>query len=545
VTYRDELLPRGAVPEDLRVLRAAVIAHEMSHMWFGDLVTMTWWEDSWLQESFADYLGYRVAADGAGVPGALLGHEAARKPAAYDADERRSTHPVAPDPEDVPDVDAAATIFDSISYAKGNSVLRQLVTWLGDETFLRGVNTYLTRHRFANATLEDFVTALDEASDRDVRAWVRLWLRTTGFDTVRVVRDGTTPVVHRDGIRPHRLRVTAYDEAWTEVGSELVDVGDTPVPLPAFAGRVVVANSHGETFARVVLDPGSRDAVADGLCRIDDDLTRAVLWTMLFDEVQTRVLDPEDFVELVGRHLPGERSATLVSAVLSRTLDRVLPLRVPAGSAARAVDTLASACGTGLMHACSPAFALAFASGLAATSRDAETLRGWLDAGAIGDLPLSPAVRWRAVCRLAETGAADAGLIEAQRVREPGVDAELGATAALAARPTAQAKEEAWAAAAHPDVDNRRFAALMSGLWSLEQGELLAPYVERYLREAPTWARRGQAFAQAVGRARPALALDAGQVASLDAALTGDLPTVLRRQWEDWRDDLAVSLVEQ
>ncbi|CAI9398838.1 aminopeptidase N [Nocardioides sp. T2.26MG-1] len=542
VTYRDEYLPRGAVPEDLRMFRAAVIAHEMSHMWFGDLVTMTWWEDTWLQESFADYMGYRVAADGAGFPGALLGHEALRKPGAYDADERRSTHPVAPDAEDVPDVDSAATIFDSISYAKGNSVLRQLVTWLGDETFLRGVNTYLTRHRFANATLEDFVAALDEASDRDVREWVRLWLRTTGFDTVRVQRggpDGTVPVLHRDGVRPHRLRVTAYDDSWAEVGSELVDLGDEPVPLPAFAGRVVVANSHGETFARVVLDPASRAAVGSGLCRVDDDLTRAVLWTMLFDETQTRALDPLAFVDVVERHLAGERSASLVSAVLSRTLDRVLPLRVPAGAAATTLDGIASACETGLMHACTPELALAFASGFAATSREAATLTGWLESGRVGELPLSPALRWRAVRRLAETGAADAAFVEEQRLREPGVEAELGAAAALAARPTEQAKAEAWAAAADPDVDNRRFGALVSGLWSAEQAGLLAPYVDRYLREAPGWAGRGQAFAQVVGRARPALALDAAQVAALEQALKGDLPTVLRRQWEDWRDDLS------
>ncbi|HYF71844.1 MAG TPA: aminopeptidase N, partial [Nocardioides sp.] len=518
VTYRDELLPRGAVPEDLRQLRAAVVAHEMSHMWFGDLVTMTWWEDSWLQESFADYLGYRVAADGAGFPGALLGHEAGRKPAAYDADERRSTHPVAPDAEDVPDVDAAATIFDSISYAKGNSVLRQLVTWLGDDTFLRGVNTYLTRHRFGNATLDDFVAALDEASDRDVRTWVRLWLRTTGFDTLRVTRDGDVPVLHRDGVRPHRLRVTAYDDSWTAVGSELVDVADEPVPVPAFAGRTVVANSHGETFARILLDPVSREAVGGGLCRIDDDVTRAVLWTMLFDEVQTRVLEPLAFLDLAGRHLPGERSATLASAVLTRTLDRVLPLRVPAAAAAAAHDGIASACETGLMHAGTPELALAFASGLASTSREAATLSAWLESGSVGDLPLSPALRWRAVRRLAETGAADEALIERQRRREPGLDAELGAAAALAARPSVRAKDEAWAAAADPGVDNRRFGALMEGLWSTEQAQLLAPYVDRYLREAPGWARRGQAFAEVVGRARPALVLDAAQVTALEQA---------------------------
>jgi aminopeptidase N len=541
VTYRDEYLPRGAVPEDLRLFRAAVIAHEMSHMWFGDLVTMTWWEDTWLQESFADYMGYRVAADGAGFPGALLGHEAARKPAAYDADERRSTHPVAPEAEDVPDVDAAATIFDSISYAKGNSVLRQLVTWLGDETFLRGVNTYLTRHRFANATLGDFVAALDEASDRDVRGWVRLWLRSTGFDTLRVERggpDGAVPVLRRDGVRPHRVRVTAYDDSWAEVGSELVDVDDEPVPLPAFAGRVVVPNSHGETFARIVLDRRSRDALATGLCRIDDDLVRAVLWTMLFDEVQARAVPAEDFVDLVQQHLAGERSATLVTAVLARTLDRVLPLRTPPEGAAPAHDALASACETGLLHARTPALALAFASGFAATSREAATLGGWLEAGAVGDLPLSPALRWRVVRRLAEIGAAGAAFVEEQRRREPGLEAELGAAAALAARPTVQAKDEAWAAASDPDVDNRRFGALLGGLWSAEQAGLLAPYVDRYLREAPAWAGRGQAFALVVGRNRPALALDAAQVAALDRALTGELPTVLRRQWADWRDDL-------
>jgi aminopeptidase N len=539
VTYRDEYLARGAVPEDLRLFRAAVIAHEMSHMWFGDLVTMTWWEDTWLQESFADYMGYRVAADGAGFPGALLGHEAMRKPGAYDADERRSTHPVAPDPEDVPDVDAAANIFDAISYAKGNSVLRQLVTWLGDETFLAGVNAYLTRHRFGNATLGDFVAALDEASDRDVREWVELWLRRTGFDTLRLDRDGDVPVLRRDGIRPHRVRMTAYDDAWVEVGSELVDVADDPVPLPAFAGRVVVPNAHGETFARMVLDPSSRTAVEAGLSRIDDDLTRAVLWTMLFDEVQRRTLDPLAFVDLAARHLPGERSATLVTAVLTRTLARVLPLRVPAPLATDALDTLAAACGAGLADARTAELAQAFASGLAATSRDAALLGGWLEASAVGDLPLAPALRWRAVQRLAEIGAADEHVIERERLRDPGVQSELGAAGALAARPTAAAKDAAWAVASQPDVDNRRFGAILEGLWSPEQADLLAPYVDRYLHEAPGWAARGQAFAQAVGAARPALLLTDAQLASLDAALAGELPTVLRRKWEDWRDDLA------
>ena len=212
VTYRDELLPRGRVTDDQRSRRATVIAHEMAHMWFGNLVTMRWWEDTWLNESFADYMGYRVAAEGAGFGGTLVVHEAVRKPAAYVADERRSTHPVAPAPQDVPDVDAAFTNFDAISYAKGNSCLRQLVTWLGDEDFLAGVNAHLTRHRFGNATLDDLVEALDAASPRDVRGWAEVWLRRSGFDTVVVRRrDDGVPVLVREGVRPHRFSVSALD----------------------------------------------------------------------------------------------------------------------------------------------------------------------------------------------------------------------------------------------------------------------------------------------------------------------------------------------
>ncbi|WP_395656705.1 aminopeptidase N [Nocardioides sp.] len=538
VIYRDEMLPAGRVPEDVRQLRTAVVAHEMAHMWFGDLVTMTWWEDTWLQESFADYMGYRVAADGAGVPGALLLHEVARKPGAYDADRRRSTHPVAPDTADVPDVASAATIFDAISYAKGASVLRQLVTWLGDEAFLRGLNTYLTRHRFANATLGDLVAALDEATDRDVRGWVGPWLRRSGFDTLRVERDGDVPVLHRDGVRPHRVRLTAYDDGWAETDAVVVDLADEPVPLPGMAGRVVVPNSHGETFARIVLDDASAAAVADGLCRVDDDLARGVLWTMLFDQVQTRDLPAEGFVDLVARHLPGERRAGLVTAVLGRTRDRVLPLRLDPGAATEAVAVLAATCATGLLHATDPDLAEGFATGFAETTHDAAALAGWLAADGVGSLPLTPALRWRVVRRLAALGAADAGAIEAERVRRPGLDADLGAAAALAARPTADAKEAAWAVAAAPDVGNRLLTAVLEGLWSVEQADLLAPYVDRYLSEAPGWAARGDGFAQVVGRARPALLLGAAQRALLDEQLAGDLPTVLRRSWADWAEDL-------
>ncbi|GEP37751.1 aminopeptidase [Nocardioides psychrotolerans] len=546
VTYRDELLPRGRVTDLARSQRASIIAHEMAHMWFGNLVTMTWWEDTWLQESFADYMGYRVSADGAGFAGALLQHELLRKPSAYQADERRSTHPVAPEAEDVPDVDAASNNFDAISYSKGNSVLRQLVTWLGDDAFLAGVNAYLGAHRLGNGTLADFMAALDSASDRDVLGWVHAWLRTSGFDTIRVTRDGGgVPVVSRDGTRPHRLRLTSYDEApggaLVERESVLVDVGDEPVRLDDWAGRVVVPNSHGETFVRVVPDTASWSALLSGLSSIDDDLVRAIAWTTAFDLAHTRRLPAEDFLDLVSRHLPHERHVTAVAAVLTRTLDSVVPRRIASSGAAHAVDRVADACARGLDTTLDEQVRIELTRGLARTSRDTALLQGWLTDGVTDHgVALDPALRWRVVHRLAEVGALDADAIETERVADGTIDGELGAARALAARPTVEAKDAAWTALAEDDqVSNRRYEALTSGLWSPEQADLLAPYVAAYWQVSPRIAeRRGQAFSQVVHRAFPALALTDDQVADLEQALAGDLPSVLRRGWEDKLDDL-------
>ncbi|MDP2773598.1 MAG: aminopeptidase N [Nocardioides sp.] len=543
VTYRDELLPRGRVSDLMRVQRAAVIAHEMAHMWFGNLVTMQWWEDTWLQESFADYMGYRVAHDGAGFAGTLLGHELGRKPNAYQADERRSTHPVAPRAEEVPDVDAASNNFDAISYSKGNSVIRQLVTWLGDEDFLVGVNAYLSDHRLGNGTLADFMAALDGASERDVVAWAELWLRTSGFDTIQVGRDGDVPVVRREGTRPHRIRLTSYDEGLGELESRFVDVADHPVRLDDWAGRVVVPNSHGETFARIVPDERSWSALTAGLADIDDDLVRAVVWGAAFDLVHTRLLDPADHLALVRRHLPRERHVASVAAVLGRTLDTVVPLRVAATDAAPAADLVAEACLEGIATATDEQLLIELTRGLARTSRDTALLTGWLAAGRTErGVDLDPSLRWRVVGRLAEIGSFEADRIETERLRDGTIDGELGAARALAARPTVAAKDAAWAAATQDDqVSNRRYEALLHGLWSPEQADLLTPYVAAYWAASPGIAqRRGQAFSQVVHRAFPRVALSADQVADLEAALAGDLPSVLRRGWEDRLDDLTV-----
>ncbi|HET7195548.1 MAG TPA: aminopeptidase N, partial [Nocardioides sp.] len=346
VTYRDEYLPIGRVTAGERRRRATVIAHEMAHMWFGDLATMTWWEDTWLQESFADYMGFRVADEAAGFHGNFVDFAIGRKANAYVADERRSTHPIAPLAEEVPDVDSALNNFDAISYAKGNSALRQLVTWLGDDDFRAGVDGYFARHRFGNATLADFVAALDEATDRDVRGWVAAWLRTTGFDTIRATRDPEGVTLTREGSRPHRFSVTTYDETLAPVDAGLVDLGDQPVRLPAAA--VVVPNSGGETFARVRLDDESWTALAADLASVPDDGTRAVVWSTAFDMVRCGDLGTTDFLGLVTRHLPRERRVGIIDGVLAWTLTSLVPRRVAPDRVADAVAQVAAACESGL-----------------------------------------------------------------------------------------------------------------------------------------------------------------------------------------------------
>jgi aminopeptidase N len=532
VTFNEFMLPRGRITDDDRRRRAMVIAHEMSHMWFGDLVSPLWWEDAWLNESFADYMGFEVAETVAGFAGTRVSFEAVHKPGAYLADRRRSTHPVAPATADVPDVATATTIFDQISYGKGNAVLRQLVTWLGEEAFLAGVNAHLTAHRFGNATLEDLLSALDSASSRDVRGWAGVWLRRPGHDTIRVERRDDVPVVTRDGVRPHRFSVSAYTEGLELIGSRMIDLAGEPVPLPEWAGRVVVPNAHGETFARVELDPFSRDALVSGLADLPDPLVRAGLWSALLDGPA-----PAAHLDLLARQLPREPSPTLVTAALDRTRDHLIRRVLPPGAVPDALATIAAACAD--PGEPDEQRAVALARGLAWSAADPALLLRWLDRDATDrGLTLDPELRWTVVHRLAELGAIDEAEIEAERLRDGTADGVLGALTALAARPTAEAKASAWAAmTGDPEISVRRFRALATGLWSPSQRELVAPYVTAYIGAAPALARRGSAFAAAVGRSFPALALTDQELDLVRDALRHDVPTVLSRHWNDELDD--------
>ncbi|WP_151084530.1 aminopeptidase N [Nocardioides cynanchi] len=545
VTFRDEYLPRNQPDAGEVVDRATVIAHEMAHMWFGDLVTMKWWQDTWLNESFADFMGYHVAHE-AGVAGSWPDFSLNRKPTGYAADARRSTHPIAEDAEHLVDVDTAFTNFDMITYAKGASVLHQLVIWLGWETFVEGTNVYLTRHRFGNAELADFLEALDSVTDRDVRGWAEAYLRTTGFDTIRVSRDGEVPVLERDGSRPHRFTVAALDGS-AGPGTTLVDLGSEPVALTSFAGLPVLPNAADEAYADVLLDDASWQGLVDGLSELSEPLQRAVAWSNAFTRVRSGRLTAPAFMGVVEAHLGRERDPVVFDSVLRRVRGMVLTQWTSPEALAAAQASVASVCTTAL-DAGDGDRALAAMRGLAASTRDVTLLGDWLESGrARPGLEIDRDTRWVAVRRLVVLGAAGADLVATEAAADRSSSGHQASLTALASRPDAAAKADAWRQIIDPTTSNRDFDALVAGLWTPGQEDLCAPYLDRYLEDAPRVAERSQSFAADIGFAVPRIPMAVARLQEfrdrLDAASAGTDNTVLRRGWRDRVDDYDVALL--
>ena len=539
VTFRDEYVPRSEPDAGALVDRSTVIAHEMAHMWFGDLVTMKWWQDTWLNESFADFMGFHVAHE-IGVAGSWPDFSLNRKPTGYAADRRRSTHPVAEDPEHLIDVDTAFNNFDMITYAKGASVLRQLVTWLGWETFLAGTNRYLTRHRFGNAELADYLEALDSVTDRDVRGWAEAYLRTTGFDTILVTREGDVPVLARDGSRPHRFSVAALNGTGT-LDSRILDVGDDPVALHDLAGAVILPNARDEAYAAVHLDDVSWRRIVDDLSSLPDPLLRAVTWTNAITRVRRGAMPAGDLMSLVERHLAAETDPVVFDGVLRRLTRLVLPLWTAPEDLGAAERVIAGACTTAL-EAGDRDRGLAAMRRVAMMSDDLSVLRRWLDVGeARPGLSVDRDTRWIVVRRLVELGVEGDALIDREAAADRSSSGHQSALAARASRPEARAKEEAWNQLLDPHVSNRDFGAIVAGLWSSGQEELVEPYLDRYLEDAPRIARRGQAFAADVADAAPRVPMALPRFErfrdDLEAAAGHTDNTVLQRGWRDTVDD--------
>ncbi|MFE5218797.1 MULTISPECIES: aminopeptidase N [unclassified Streptomyces] len=558
VTFRDDFVYRSAVTDTERQTRAMVIAHEMAHMWFGDLVTLKWWDDIWLNESFAEYMGYQTTAEATRFAGPWTEFGVTRKPWGYDADQRPTTHPVAPDAVD--DTASALLNFDGISYAKGASALRQLAAWLGEKDFLAGINTHFARHKFGNATLADFIDSLASATDRDVHAWADSWLRTTGVDTLTPViaaADGTcTLAVDRAGSRPHRLTAGLYDHDLADEGRlvlrERLDL-DVPQAAPEPIGKrpaLLLLNDGDLTYAKVRFDDRSFDALRTGLSGLPDPLTRAIVWNALRDAVRDGELPPAAYLETARAHLPHETDLALVQGVLVFASGQIADQYLAPEDRPAALATLTSLCRDLLRRTedgDNPGLRLIAVRHLIDVAAHPETIAAWLADGTVpGGPELDPELRWRVLARLAVLGATDEAAIAAELDRDPSATGQEGAARCRAALPDPEAKRAAWEAMFTGDaLSNYLFTATAQGFWKPEQAELVREYVPRFYEDVvPVAARRGPAIAVAAGRfAFPAHAVDADHVRLGEACLRdADLTPALRRTLADRLDDLSRAL---
>ncbi|MER6616901.1 aminopeptidase N [Streptomyces xantholiticus] len=562
VTFRDEFVYRSAVTDTQRQTRAMVIAHEMAHMWFGDLVTLKWWDDIWLNESFAEYMGYQTLTEATRFTDTWTDFAIARKAWGYDADQRPSTHPVAPDPEAVPDTASAMLNFDGISYAKGASALRQLVTWLGEKDFLAGINTHFARHKFANATLADFIDSLAAATDRDVHAWAESWLRTTGVDTLTpTVSDtpgGWTLTVARDGSRPHRIAVGVYDTDPIDPGTLVLrnrfetDVPNDGATLPHPGRRpaLVVLNDGDTSYAKVRLDDTSWRTALGFLSGIPDALTRAVVWNAARDMVRDGELAATAYLDAARDHLPRENDLAVVQGVLAFAAGQIADCYLPAEERPAALTTLTRICRDLLRRTedgSHPGLRLTAVRHYIDAAGQPEPIQEWLTEGSVpGGPELDPELRWRVLRRLAVLGATDEAAIAAELERDPSATGQEGAARCRAALPTPEAKAAAWARLfAADDLSNYLFAATAQGFWQPEQADLVREYVPRFYPDAVALAaRRGPAIAEACGRyAFPVHAVDPEALRAGEACLAEpDILPALRRKLADQLDDLRRAL---
>ena len=354
VTYAESALHRGAATRAQRRTRANTILHEMAHMWFGDLVTMRWWDDLWLNESFAEYMAHRATEAIGEFGGAWVDFGISRKAWGYAAERRPSTHPVAANPAS--DAASALQNFDGISYAKGASVLRQLIAYVGDGAFVAGVRAHLRDHAEGNADLDDFLRAVGVASGLDLRAWAEAWLRTAGRDEIAVevesrddehvgslitdARVWRTPPIVRGGElpadRPHALDVAGFTggrQVWRE--SVRLDVDETVVP--SLHGQPVPAlllpNAGDLTWADVRLDAATAIALPAQLPLLSDPLARVVAWVALTDAVVQGATPPALFFDTLVAALPSEPDSGVV-AMLGRTAAGLATSYVPEAGAA-------------------------------------------------------------------------------------------------------------------------------------------------------------------------------------------------------------------
>ena len=551
VTFSDQLfLYRSRTTEGNRRMRAQVIAHEMAHMWFGDLVTMRWWDGIWLNESFAEFMGLHTTDTATRFSGAWADFCLGRKAWGYRADQLPTTHPVS---GVVPDSRAALLNFDGISYAKGASVLRQLVAFVGEEAFFAGLRTYLSRHAFGSTDLADLLSELETASGKQLSAWAQSWLETSGVCTLRPVWDGDALSVEQAGelLRDHVVDVGFYahqDGALRLRERVRVEVQGARTPVPgAQPADLVLVNDGDLTFAKLRFDPRSLETVLQHLSLIEDNLARALCWGALWDAVRDGELPARDHVAAVLAGVVAETDPSLVETLLGQAT-RAASSYAPPAEQEGLLDLIARTCWEADVEEGSDLQLVRVRAAVAATS-DRDLLHGLLaGTGVPSGLLVDNELRWHVVRRAAALGALDADDVGREFAADRTASGQLEAEAALAAFPDAEVKAKSWAALVRGDATNAQVRAMGGAFWQHGQDALLAPYVDTYLEALPrVWSELSPQLARALTlHLFPATLVEPDVLARVGAYLDrDDLPAGMRRVLLEQHDDLRRALHAQ
>ena len=509
VTIRDSYVFSSKVTDALAERRVVTVLHELAHMWFGDYVTMKWWNDLWLNESFAEFTSTLATAEATEWKDAWATFCSGEKSWALNQDQLSTTHPiVAP----INDLNDTYVNFDGITYAKGASVLKQLVAYVGRSEFFEGINHYLYRHAYSNATLNDLLTELEGTSGRDLKTWSAQWLEQAGINTIatdlHTAQDGTiseltlhqfAPTDH-PVLREHRLAVGFYNE--DEESGKVVrtdrielDVDGEATTVTEAAGKprpqFLLTNDDDLTYTKLRFDDESLAFATANLYRFDDALARAVIWLALWDMTRDGELAASDFIGTTLKLLSTETESTTFRyalACLSTTVwhytDRTKRAAIAQHTAQALLDLAKQApAGSDMQFQLISAY---LTYGVEGDSAFADTVRGLLSGSLVLEgLELDNNFRWSLVRALSSINAIDEADIQQELERKDTTENREFAYGARAVRATADAKAWAWNEAIHDEVlTNAQLESVAGGFASTPSQELAEPYVKEYFDSA-------------------------------------------------------------
>jgi len=531
VTFLEDYVFRSKVTRASYERRCETVLHEMAHMWFGDLVTMRWWDDLWLNESFATFASVLCQAEATEYTQAWTTFANVEKSWAYRQDQLPSTHPVA---ADIPDLAAVEVNFDGITYAKGASVLKQLVAYVGLEEFLAGLRDYFRDHAFGNATFGDLLGALEKASGRDLSGWGQQWLKTTGLNKLRpsfdVDAEGrfTRFAIEQSGAAPgagetrvHRLAVGIYDDDGSgklvRVHREELDVEGETTEVPALQGvsrgKLILVNDDDLTYCSLRLDPDSLQTLLTRIADIAEPLPRTLAWSAAWEMTRDAELRARDFVALVSSGVHAETEVGVLQRLLLQAQTALNSYAEPQWAASQGWPAfadrlleLARGAEAGSDHQ------LAFVNALCTSvlsQRHTDVLKALLDGDpaeqGLSGLVVDTDLRWRMVTALAAAGVVDndgtdTPFIDAEAQRDPTAAGRRNAAAAAAARPQAAVKASAWEQVIEDDtLANITARSIIGGFVQPGQYELLKPFRDKYFEAiSGVWQRRSSEVAQTV-----------------------------------------------